>query len=261
MASVASGYVSYDWSQSTGVTFVSVTTLSAATFTVNQTATSITLKCSIRNNNTSADPSGDPATGQSSPTVVALNPTITVANTFVTKGKTGLIASTKTDYTTYDWSPSVVTITAGAGTSQITYSIGASATAASLACTITNGLGDSASGSLNLTPVDPAAVVSIEPPTFALSGRALPAASLTYAPLSQPWTYNWGGATGIVGSGVQPLFGISFSSSSGTLAVSAVNQAGVVNLQGLPASRRICPARRARGMRAGRRRRLAERIC
>ena len=157
-----------------------------------------------------------------------------MANTTVTRGKSGLIASVQDHGSgaTYDWTSfsNGVNIALPGNTRQITYTPVSSTPSATLDCVVTNPLGDQTNGTLQLNLVEPAEISSMESSTYVLTGanHAAPAAALTFTdPNPGTWAYDWTmSPNSLIGSVLQPLTGVSFTGNAAVLTVAARNQAG-----------------------------------
>jgi hypothetical protein len=144
----------YAWTL-TGGTITAGKGTRAITYTAGPTGTA-TLRCTVKNTAGASDSQAKAVTIIAAPVaaITAMNP--------VTTGITGLVASVPIqDGSTYKWTLTGAAITAGAGTSVITYRAGA-AGSATLACTVKNAAGATITGTKTLT------IVPVPPMTHAL---------------------------------------------------------------------------------------------
>jgi len=220
----------YAWTL-TGGTITAGATTNAITFTAGASGT-VGLSCVVTNG---AGTASAPGTASSTIYAAPTTPVITVASK-VTAGTAGLTASVPTQAgSTYAWTLTGGTITAGAATNAITFTAGASGTVG-LSCVVTNGAGlastaGTATSTIYAAPTTPVITVAdkVTAGTAGLTASVPAQAGSTYA-----WTLTGGTIT--AGDATDT---ITFTAgASGTVGLSCVvtNGAGTASTPGTATS-------------------------
>lgn len=213
----------YAWTINNG-NIISGSTSTSITFTAGTTGTT-DLSCIVTN---AAGTPSQPGTA-SVPIVPAPPVAVISAPTDVTANQAGNSASATTQAgCSYAWTVTNGTLTAGNGTSTITFTAGGAGTV-SLSCTITNSAGTvSAPGSANCN-IHPVPTAPITAPAFVTASQA---GYLANVPTQGGCSYVWSASGGTITAGANTSMVTFTPGASGSMTLSCV----VTNLAGTPSS-------------------------